>query len=76
MRAVPETPPRTRPGDTITVTGTVRKVWGPGPHLALVDTEFGSFTVPLPRDGELPDSGIVISHAPAPAVEHHVGGTS
>lgn len=77
------------PGDIVTITGTVRKVYGPGPTVAVIDVgaelltvplpkdgEPGVVWVPLPQDGQLPDGGIVVTHAPRPAVEQHVGGTS
>ena len=73
MSALPVEGGRVQPGDTVTITGRVRKVWGPGPHGALVETPAGGLlSIALVVDGHLPDPNIVISKAPAPMVVHEV----
>lgn len=62
-----------RPGDQVTISGTIRKVWGPGPHAALIETPAGGLlSIALVVDGHLPDPNVVISKAPPPAVVHEV----
>jgi hypothetical protein len=53
-------------GDTLTVTGTVKRVYGGG-HLAVIDLVAGSVHVPLPGPNAFPDGQVVVQR-PAPSL--------
>lgn len=66
--------PVAKVGDMLTLVARIRKVYGPGPRVAIVDTIGGLVSVPLTVDGQLPDPAVTITPAdPAPSVFEHPG---
>lgn len=77
-RAAAAAEPLARVGDRITVSGRVKKLYGPGkrdgerPSIAVVETFGGEVHIPLTVDGLMPDPSVVVTPAPPPMHVHQV----